>query len=97
MYEPPKIRKCGLYWPVEQLVADCIACIRFVMNETIQKPVVRNHLNHVQKIMRTLSLTPAAAESKNVRIATTQMDRNGEHGSAASHDGEESTVGELEG
>ena len=43
-YEPPKNRKCSLYWAFEHLVADCMACSRFVMNEKIQTPVVRNHL-----------------------------------------------------
>ena len=74
------------------------------MNEKIQKPVVRNHLNQLPKIMRTPSLILAAALRKNPMIAITQMDRNGEHGGelnkgdsafAESLDGEESTVGEL--
>jgi hypothetical protein len=38
MYEPPKNRKYGLYCAVEQVVADCAACIGFEIKENSIKP-----------------------------------------------------------
>jgi hypothetical protein len=72
MYEPPKNRKCGLYWAVEQLVADSAACSMFVMKETITNPVVRSHLKRLYKNARTPSLTLAPAVRKKVMRAISQ-------------------------
>ena len=80
MYEPPKNRKYGLYWAVEQLVADCAACNRFVRKETITNPVLRSHLKQLQKIARTPSNTPAAAVKKKEIIAINHTECHEEHG-----------------